>query len=163
TGTVKGDDDGRTKHGLYRASARREHGVAHFQLKDPSDHLVAEGSGRSRMSHDGDFTKNTTVATPTAAPKAPPSHVGSSCWIRATASSRHVRRSVRKFQRLRTISSSPPDSDTKRPFVVWPELSRTIKCSPDVKSCCSALNELAGGTSKGSSALATDETASTNT
>ena len=47
TGTVEGDDDGRTKHGLYTASARREHCVAHFQLKDPSDHLVAEGSGRS--------------------------------------------------------------------------------------------------------------------
>ncbi len=38
---------GERKHGLYTASARREHGVAHFQLKDPSDHLVAEGSGRS--------------------------------------------------------------------------------------------------------------------
>jgi hypothetical protein len=38
---------GERKHGLYTASARREHGVVHFQLKDPSDHLVAEGSGRS--------------------------------------------------------------------------------------------------------------------
>jgi hypothetical protein len=38
---------GERKHGLNAASARREHGVAHFQLKDPSDHLVAEGSGRS--------------------------------------------------------------------------------------------------------------------
>ena len=38
---------GERKHGLETASARREHRVVHFQLKDPSDHLVAEGSGRS--------------------------------------------------------------------------------------------------------------------
>jgi len=96
-------------------------------ISAPSCTLVPT-NGRHRSSHFGDFTIMTTAARPAAAPTTPPSHLESSCWICWTVPSVQARRSVRKFQRLRLISSSSPE----RPCVFLPELPRTMSRSPGV-------------------------------